>query len=67
MLQYNNYDKHRSITVLYNLYLCVQMIKHLKILLSRRAEGGTAIDYVEKLIDSEDGLVAIDNNLFVGS
>ena len=43
------------------------MIKYLKIMLSRRAEDGTVVDYVENVFDSEDGLTAINQNLFVGS
>ena len=44
----------------------MQMIKHLKILLSR-VENGSTIDYAEKSFDTEDGSGAIDVNLFVGS
>jgi hypothetical protein len=43
------------------------MIKYLKMMLSRSAEDGTTVDYVENVFDSEDGLRAIDQNLFVGS
>lgn len=43
------------------------MIKHLKNLLSRRDEDGDTVDYVENLFDSEDGLIAVNNSLFVGS
>ena len=43
------------------------MIKYLKIMLARRAEDGTAIDYVENVFDSEDDLMAINQNLFVSS
>lgn len=43
------------------------MIKHLKILLSRKADDGTSVDYVENLFNSEDGSTVINNNLFVGS
>ena len=43
------------------------MIKHLKNLLSRTAEDGRTVDCTENLFDSEDGLTAINNTLFVGS
>ena len=49
-----------------NIHVIVQMIKSLKILLSSRSEDGKTVGYVEKLFDSEDGSVAINNNLFVG-
>ena len=36
-------------------------------MLSRTAEDGTAIDCVENVFDSEDDLMAINQDLFVGS
>ena len=52
-----------SIPILY-----IQMAKHLKTLLSRGDEDGTTVDYVENLLNPEDGLTTInDSQLFVGS